>query len=135
MRLSKTTVSLYVLLIFLSGAALGALGSRLYTVNSVSTAAVRKPEEYRKRYLNEMQTRLGLSKEQSVSLVTILDETRTRFHQTRDRMKPEMDSIKSDQTSRIRSILTETQRAEFEKMRQEREARQKAEGRQPGPGF
>jgi hypothetical protein len=137
MRLSKLSLSLYVLLIFLSGAAVGAFASRLYTVSSVSSAAVRRPEEYRKRYLDEMQSRLGLTTEQVKTLGAILDETRARFHETRERMKPQMDAIKLDQTTRIRAILNDTQRAEFEKMRAEREAKQKAGGgRPPGPpGF
>jgi hypothetical protein len=134
MRLSKQTVLLYLSLVFISGVAAGVLGHRLYTVNTVNATTTRKPEEWRKRYLSEMQTRLHLNTEQVSSLNAILDETRTRFHEVRERTRPEFDSIKTQQVNKVRSILDENQRAEYEKMRQERDAREKAEGR-PGPGL
>jgi hypothetical protein len=135
MKLSKISVLLYVLLIFLSGVGVGALGFRLYTVGSVNATTTRRPEEWRKRYLNEMQSRLSLSSQQLKDLNAILDETRTRFHEARERQRPEMESIKQQQVGKIRAILDERQRAEYEKMRQEREARDKEQGRPPGPGF
>ena len=131
MKLSRLAVSLYVLLIFCSGIALGALGHRLYMVTTVSA----KPEEWRKTYLNEMQTRLHLRSEQLSGLNGILDETRTRFHEVRERTRPEFDAIKAQQIEKVRSLLDEGQRAEYEKMRQEREAREKAQGKPPGPGL
>lgn len=135
MKLSKLSVLIYVLLIFLSGAAVGALGFRLYTVSSVSATTTRRPEEWRKRYLAEMQTRLGLNAQQLKDLNAILDETRTRFHEARERQRPEMDAIKQQQVGKIRAILDDRQQTEYEKMRQEREAREKAQGRPPGPGL
>jgi len=135
MRLSKQSVLLYLSLVFLSGIAVGVLGFRLYTVSTVNATTTRKPEEWRKRYLAEMQTRLHLKSEQVSELNGILDETRTRFHEVRERTRPEFDNIKAQQVNKVRGILDESQRSEYEKMRQEREAREKAEGRPPGPGL
>jgi hypothetical protein len=135
MKLSKLSVLFYVILIFLSGAAVGALGFRLYTVNSVSATTTRRPEEWRKRYLDEMTARLHLNAGQLKNLNAILDETRTRFQEARERQRPEMDAIKQQQVGKIRMILDDQQKAEYEKMRQEREAREKAQGHPPGPGI
>ena len=132
MKLSRLSVCLYVLLIFSSGIALGALGHRLFVVSTVSA----KPEEWRKQYLTEMQTRLHLRTDQMTNLNAILDETRVRFHEVRERTRPEFDTIKAQQVEKIRTMLDEDQRSEYDKMRQEREAREKAQGgRPPGPAL
>ena len=47
MKFSKLALSLYVLLIFASGVAVGIFAFRLYTVNSVAANAPRSPEEWR----------------------------------------------------------------------------------------
>jgi hypothetical protein len=135
MRLSRLSISLYIALIFLSGVALGVFGHRLYAVTTVSSSAVRKPEEFRKRYVSEMQSRLKLTTEQVNSLGAILDETRTRVHEARERFKPELDTIKAQQVAKVKAILDATQQAEYDKMRAEREAREKAQGHASGPGI
>ncbi len=136
MKLSRFTVTLYVLLVFVSGIALGAFGHRLYTVSSVSANPhPGPPEEWRKRYMNEMQTRLTLKPDQIKTLESILDETRVRFHEVRERTRPEFDAIRREQVEKIKAMLSDPQRSEYDKMRAEREAKEKAAGRLPGPGF
>lgn len=131
MRLSRLSVALYVGLLFLSGVAMGAFGYHLYTVAPVRANS----DEYRKKYLSEMQGRLKLDSGQVNKLDKILDETRSRFHAVRQRMKPEFDSIRSEQVEKVRSILSDQQRTEYEKMRKEREEREKQYGRGSGPGI
>jgi gas vesicle protein len=75
-----------------------------------------------------MQTRLKLAPEQAGQLNTILDETRASFQQVRERMKPEMDAIRDGQAARIRAMLNDTQRDEYEKMRRERDENMKKAG-------
>ncbi len=136
MKLTKLSVALYVALLFLSGVAVGAFGYRLYTVAPVSAMTGRpNAAEYRKKYLNEMQTRLKLDAGQVTRLDGILDETRSRFHAVRERTKPEFDTIRSEQVERVNSILSAEQRAEYEKMRKERDEREKQSGRGQGPGI
>jgi hypothetical protein len=122
-------------LVFVSGAAVGAFSLHLYNAHSVSarTSRPRNPDEYRKRYTGEMKTRLGLNAEQTAKLNSILDETRNKFDELRDRSKPEMDAIHKDQIDRINGILTEPQRIEYEKLRKERD-QNRQKNRQP-PGF
>lgn len=130
MNFSRRSLSLYLGLIFLSGIAVGAFGHMLYRTTTVSAT-----NEWRKRYTAEMKTRLNLRPDQISALNGILDETRVRFHEVREKMKPEFDAIKLQQTGKVRSILDDAQKIEYEKMRQEREANEKASGHPPGPGL
>jgi hypothetical protein len=134
MKLSRLAVSLYALLIFASGIAIGAFGFRLYTVKSVNANTAHDPAEWRKRYTAEMQSRLHLDQDQSRKLNVILDETRVRFSEARERLRPEMERIRSEQVEKIRSMLSENQRPEYDKMRREREEREK-EHAKSGPGL
>lgn len=134
MKLSRIAVSLYALLIFASGIAIGAFGFRLYTVKSVNANTAHDPAEWRKRYTAEMQSRLHLNQDQSRKLNVILDETRVRFSEARERMRPEMERIRGEQVEKIRSMLSEGQRPEYEKMRREREEREKQHAKS-GPGL
>src|SRR5258708_2342634 len=125
MRLSRATIAVYVLLVFASGAVLGAFGHRLYTVSSVSAKAPPKnPEEFRKKVVAEYQSRLKLSDDQVSKLNTIMDETRARVEETRQKMRPAYQKIHEEQADKIREMLSGDQRTEFEKMRKEREERE-----------
>jgi DNA anti-recombination protein RmuC len=128
MRLSRAAVSLYALLIFASGIAVGAFGFRLYTVKTVNASTTRDPAEWRRRYTAEMQSRLHLTPEQSRKLNGILDETKARFDQVRHSIRPEMDRIRGEQVEKIRAMLNDTQRPSYDKMRREREEREKKPG-------
>jgi hypothetical protein len=125
MKLSRGTVALYVGLVFGSGAVVGAYSHRLFDVTTVSASASRSPEEYRKRFHAEMKTRLKLSPEQVGQLDGVLNATKAEFQATRESIVPELKKIRDEQHRRILAILSAEQQAEYEKMRQEREARTK----------
>ena len=76
MKKTSLSAALYVALVFVSGVAVGGFSHWLYASNSVS-ATVRRPspEEYRRKYVAEMETRLKLDEEQVKQLQTILDQT------------------------------------------------------------
>lgn len=137
MKLSRLTIALYVGLIFASGAVLGVYSHSLYSVaHAASVKPPLKPEDVRKKTLSEMQTRMKLSDEQVSKINSIYDETRVRFHEVRERYRPEMDKLQQDQREKVRSILSTEQRAEYEKMLRERDEHQKQNGgRGPGPGI
>ena len=128
--MKRTTLStaLYVLLVFLSGAVVGAFAHRLYVVSTVVSA---KPDEVRHHILEEMRTRLSLNNEQVNQLNAIMDSTKARYHevkarweeQSRQAAKPELKAITEDQAEKIKAILSEPQRAEYEKYRAERQKR------------
>jgi Spy/CpxP family protein refolding chaperone len=135
-KLSRLTIALYVGLIFASGVVLGVFGHSLYAVTTVVSKTTPKPEELRKKRLAEMQSRMKLSDDQFAKIASIFDETRAKFHEVRERYKPELDSLESAQRDKVRAVLTPEQRAEYEKMLKEREEQQKQNGgRGPGPGI
>jgi len=125
MKLSRTAIALYVFLVFASGVVLGAFGQRLYTASTVNAKQRPNPEEFRKKVVNEYQSRLKLDADQMAKLNQILDETRGRMEETRQKMRPEYQKIHDDQVAKIREILTPDQQVEYDKMRKERDQRQK----------
>ena len=137
MKLTRLNVALYAGLIFGSGILVGVFGQRLYTVNTVVAKAPPRPDEWRKHYMEEMQGRLKLRADQVTALNTILDETRTRFHEVRERSRPEMETIRQQQTEKIRAMLDDAQRPEYDKMRNERDRsmQKNSEKHGPGPGL
>lgn len=124
MKPLRLSVAFYLFLVFLSGVVVGGLAHRFYTVREVR--AERKPrssEEYRRNYIEEMNSRLALNESQVRQLNEILDATRSRYREMRERLKPELKSIQQEQVEKIRAILSPNQVAEYEKMRAERDSR------------
>jgi Spy/CpxP family protein refolding chaperone len=136
-RRSNLTTAVYLLLVFLSGALVGVFAYRLYMVNTVMSDAVRPtrmpPDEYRRLYVEEMTARLKLSPDQVGQLQEIMDGTHRRFREVHERYRPEMTAIEGEQYHSIRSMLDDTQRAEYEAMRAERERRRKESGGKGSP--
>ena len=128
MKLSRWTVALYVGIVFASGAVVGAYGHRFIDVTAVSASARRNPEEFRKRFTAEMKSRLNLTNDQVTKLGAVLDVTQAEFRTTRDSIVPALGKIREEQHRRILAILEPAQQAEYEKMRQEREASTRQEG-------
>ena len=128
MRRATLSTILYLLLVFFSGVAVGGFGLHLYTLNSVNASVNPKsPDEYRRRYVAELRNRLKLTDGQVNQLQPILDETRKRYHELREKHRPELKAIQDDQVQKIRAILSESQQPEYSKMLDEREKQ-----RQPG---
>lgn len=137
MKRSGLAAALYVVLVFVSGAVVGIFGYRLYTARTVSASVsvVPKPADYRKKYVEEMISRLHLTQEQIVQLGTILDESRNRFNEEHNRSKQQLAQIHEDQVQKVHEILTPAQVPEYEKFRiereKQREAREKANQNHP----
>ncbi len=133
MKRSQLAVALYAVLTFAAGALVGVAGYRLYSSTTVDARTPRRtPEEYRKRYVDEMRSRLKLSEQQVAQLNVILDTTRDRFRELREKQHPDMKAIQDDQTARIRATLDPAQQAEYDKMRLEREKHMEKSRRDPG---
>ena len=128
------SVPLYVLLVFLSGVLVGTVGYRLIAAGPVVSAPAPKPnkEEFRKKYIEEMRTRLHMSDDQIAKLKESLNTTDQRFAEFDERMKAERKTIFEEHVQRIRAFLDEQQRTEYEKLRQEREERRHARDKQRG---
>lgn len=122
MRRPTFSVVLYLVLVFLSGVLVGGIGFEVYTTRSVKAAPNR--DDLLHRYREEMQTRLRLRPDQMKQLDAILEATHGRFRQLREKYRPEVHAIQDEQAEQIRGILDAQQRAEYEKMREEREKHQ-----------
>lgn len=138
MKLTRWTVALYMALVFACGGVVGAFAHRLYTVSGVSAnVSQRNPEEYRKRFMVDMKTRLQLNDDQAAKLSSIMDETRARFRDVREKFEPEMQKIREDQRQRISELLSPGQQAEWQKIMEERQRRRESkkgrEGMPPPP--
>jgi Spy/CpxP family protein refolding chaperone len=126
MKRSNLMITISMLAVLLSGIAVGGVGYRLYTVKSVlAPTAPKSPEEFRKKYLEEMQARLKLDSTQVQKLNAILDETRTLWKQEKERNKAELKRIHDSQVDQVRSILTDAQRPVYEQFHREREEKMK----------
>lgn len=122
MKRANLSVIVYVVLVFLSGALVGVVGFDLYNARAASAKGEPcSPEALRQRYRDELRTRLQLSADQIRKLDVILNDTHNRFVALRDKYKPEVTAIQNEHADSIRAILDERQRAEYEKLRQERE--------------
>jgi|ERR1041385_525646 uncharacterized membrane protein len=122
-------VPLYVLLVFLSGALVGAVGYRLYSAKSVTATAPKlKPDDVRRHIVDEMQSRLKLTSDQVGKLQVALDATRQSFAEYDQRAKVQRKAIIEKQHDEIRAFLNPDQRAEYEKFLAER-AKRRAEAR------
>ena len=122
MKRSGLKAAAYLAMVFLSGALVGGFGHRLYTQGSVSanSRAGRSMEDYRKRYMGEMRSRLDLTEDQATKIGDVLDSTRLQYKQFNESHKAELTGIQNDQVTRVSAILSDSQRLEYEKMRAER---------------
>jgi Spy/CpxP family protein refolding chaperone len=128
MRRNTLTTAIYLVLLFLSGVAAGAFGLRLYTLNSVRASGRPSPDEFRRKYVEEIRSRLKLTDEQASKLGPILDETGKQFRELREKHRPELKAIQDEQTQKIRAILTDAQQAEFSSFQAEREKERQRNG-------
>ncbi len=133
-RKASLSAAVYLGVVFLSGALVGAFAYRLYTVNTVKSSSIpRSPEEHRRRAIAEMTRRLHLSPDQVTRVEQIMEETRLRFEDLRERQKPALKAAEMEHHDKIRAILDPSQKLEYEKMREERERRRQELQKNPKP--
>jgi hypothetical protein len=120
MKRPQQLALLFGLIIFALGLAAGILGHRLY-----NTAAVNAADDWRTRYVNELQMRLHLTPLQVDKLNDILDDTRAKVRVVKDKYKPQMLDIKQQQIAAMKSLLNSKQQAEYDKFLDEKEEKAK----------
>jgi hypothetical protein len=120
MKRSNLLIAVYLVLIFASGIVVGAFASRLYWPTPVLSSRPRlTPEEWRRAYVKELQTKLNLTTDQLTQLNQFLDETGAKVHDEHERHNQAMKGIFEEQVVKIRSMLDDNQRPEYDKLRQE----------------
>jgi Spy/CpxP family protein refolding chaperone len=117
---NRWTAALFALLLFGCGVVAGALGHRYYTATAVSAKSA---DDFRHRYVAEMESRLKLTPAQVTQLEAILDDTKAKFRAVRESYRPAMLKIKEEQVARVKSILTPEQIPAYDQLIAERERR------------
>ena len=133
---SKLSAGLYLLLVFLSGALVGGLSYRLYSVNTVAAitggATKTSPEEFRKRYIEAIRAKVNLDPQQIERVNQIMDDARTQFDQVRAKSRTEMQAIEAQRIEKMNGILRDDQKPAYAAFRAERDRmRQQAREKQP----
>jgi hypothetical protein len=131
---SKLSAFLSLLLVFFSGAVLGAFAYRLYTVKTVETVTITPgtppkkgggPEEFLRQRMAEMKDRVGADPEQLGRIKQVYSETREMYDGIRQKMNAEGHAIDENQVAKIKAILRPDQIPVYDQIRAEHEAAHK----------
>ncbi len=133
---------LSLLLVFASGALVGIVGDRLYTVTVIAKAPAARPpakldpEEARRRIIADQKQRFGLDDSQVAGLNRIYDETRQEFDQLHKEGSAKSRAIWEKQKAEVRAIMQPAQLPLYDKWQAERDAQRKRDRdhRPPPPG-
>jgi hypothetical protein len=129
MKRSKLALALSLVLVFLSGALVGAFSYRLYSTETTVTANESRrpsPEEWRQRFVAKATTRLQLDEAQVAELNVILDRAKERFDALDGEVyKPQKRAIKEREVTEINAMLNDEQRAEYAKWMAEHATRRR----------
>ncbi len=117
MKRNQRAAALFAVLLFICGAAVGALGERFYSTTTVNAI------DPRQRYLADMKSKLTLTDSQVAQFDSILDDTKAKYKAVRDSYHPAMLKIKQDHIARVKSILTPDQFAIYQRIVADREQR------------
>ena len=121
MRRSNLATLVYLLVVFASGAVVGGFANRLYMAKTVSAVTANAPPSYaelNKQYIQDMRGRLHLTDPQIAELRQIMDATDQRMHEMHK-------SIKEEHIRKVVAMLDDSQKAEYAKLRAEREAKRR----------
>jgi hypothetical protein len=122
----KLPIAAYLFLVFMSGAVVGGMGYRIYNPPSARSIGPRRgTEEFRRQYLDEMRTRIGLSPDQMDKLKVILNRTDERYSDARAQHDEMVRQLREDHHAGVRAMLTPEQLPKYEQLRAEREQRAK----------
>jgi uncharacterized coiled-coil protein SlyX len=127
---SKWSAFFSLLVVFLSGAVVGALAHRLYMVTTAysgSAPAPKRPdpEEVRKRITADLRAKVHLDDQQVAELNRIMDETRDTFRKMHDQMNTDVRALHDRQWQKFRAELRPDQQPLYDKWRADRDAEQR----------
>ena len=120
---TRYSAALYLILVFASGILVGVVSHRLYvttTVNATAPQAPRSMAEFRKKYLAEMKTKVGVNDGQIASVNAILDDAKSKFDDLHKKETALHDAISKEQVDSISALLTPQQKTAYDQWREER---------------
>jgi len=126
---NRTSIALYLILVFGSGILVGVVANRLYAAN---TASAKNPpqsmSEFRRRYLAGMRDEVGANPSQMIEINKILEDTRNKVDELAAREKPLHDKIQQEHIDQIKELLNPQQKIAYDNWRAARErAKQQAQ--------
>lgn len=74
---------------------------------------------FRQRLLNNFAHKLNLTKEQKISLESVLESQRTKFESLRTEIHPKFEEMHKETQMLIRNILNEQQQSKFDEIKDE----------------
>lgn len=135
---SKLSAFFSLLVVFLSGGVAGVFVYRAYNPPP-HIQPPPKPEDIRKRIVNDMKRDIHLDDQQVVQLEKIMDDIRAQGEEMRKQMNEHGRTIRDHQQEEIRKMLRPEQQPLYDKWLQERQLerqrRQQEKGKEGGGGF
>lgn len=116
-----------VILVFLLGAASGALATYMVFQARCETPSGAGPHSRENMLLNRLSGQLELDKKQQDQVRNIISETHGRIRQVRQKARPEIEGIVKESQQRISALLRPDQQEKFRKIIEERKARRQHE--------
>ncbi len=118
---TRISIALYLVLVFASGILVGIASNRLYAVKTASaSSSPQNMSEFRKRYLDGMRTKVGVSEAQIVAITKTLDETKQKYDALAAQEQPLHDKIQQEHIDEVKALLTPEQNVRYDAWRAER---------------
>jgi hypothetical protein len=122
-----------VLLVFLTGAALGGLGTRIYMERRIRGLVHEgPPAKLVPRFMDRLMRELELPPERHAEVEAIARELQTELIALRGKYRPELETILREHLDRIREKLTPEEQARMDEFRERRKWRRERRFGPPG---
>jgi Spy/CpxP family protein refolding chaperone len=110
----RTTLKIWLVLlvVFVLGSVTGAALTGLYRSRAGGGAEARDKAMHER--FEKMRSELSLTDQQTTSVRTILDETRTEYRALRTELRPRFEEPRMKARARIRALLTPEQQKKFD---------------------
>jgi len=115
-------------LTFALGAVAGAVSSHLYETRFKPAGPRPGARSAPPDIVEELGQGLSLNADQKGKLKQIIDQSRERYRALSVQFRPQYDAIRDETRQEIRQLLTEDQKARFEKIIREMDERHKGRG-------
>ena len=111
----RTTLKIWLVLlvVFVLGSVTGAALTGLYRSRAGGGGAEAHERAMHERF-EKIRTELSLTDQQTTSVRTILDETRTEYRALRTELRPRFEEPRMKARARIRALLTPEQQKKFD---------------------
>jgi Spy/CpxP family protein refolding chaperone len=130
---AKRKAILLVVVVFLLGCAVGAMGMRVWAQRVYGRLMEAHGHRSHTEFVGEMTRELQLTSDQQKQLQSILDDTRKRYREIYEQVRPEYEATRQQARDRIRAMLTPEQLPKFEEfVRRIDEQRKKKESADRG---